>query len=199
MSAGAETAADTYAGLSCPHCGTPRDARTVRSGVQRCPVCSRSFEAVRFEPPPPDVSVPRLAEAGPEGGHACPQHPANASLASCSRCGVFICALCRIEAEARVLCPACFERLCDDGALPGLVAGYRDYARVQVSLVVLGLLLPFLAPIAGPAAVYYGVKALEQMETIGRPDGRSAVYVASVIGGLEAVGGLALAAWLVVR
>ena len=61
------------------------------------------------------------------------------------------------------------------------------------------MLLPFLVPIAGPAAIYYGVKALEQMETIGRPDGRAAVHVASVLGGLEALGGLTLAAWLVVR
>jgi hypothetical protein len=190
---------DKYSGLTCPHCGTPRDAQTILSGMQRCPVCGRTFQAVRFDPPQPDARVARVAEAGPGGAHACPQHAGNASVGHCSRCGVFLCGLCRIEADGRVFCPACFERLCDEGGLPGLIAGYRDYARVSASLALVGLLLPFLAPLAGPAAIHYGVKALAQRQDVNRPDGRSAIYVVCALGGLEAFAAVALALWWVLK
>jgi hypothetical protein len=187
---------DRYAGVTCPCCGTLRDAQTILSGLQTCPVCRRGFEAVRFDPPPPDVRVPRVAEAGPEGAHACPQHPGNATVAHCARCGVFLCGLCRIGVEDRTLCPACFERLCDEGKLPDLVAGYRDYGRVSASLALFGLLLPFLAPIAGPAAIYYGVRTFDQSRAVGRPLRHASVYLTCTLGGLEAVSAIALAVWL---
>ena len=193
------TRSDDYGGVSCPHCGTPRDVRTIVSGAQNCPVCARRFEAVRFDPAPRDTTVPRLADAGPAGANACPQHPANASLANCSRCGVFLCALCRIEVEGRILCPACFERLDEQGALPGLVSTYRDHRRVQSGLVVLGLLIPFVACVSGPGAIYYGTRALGRMESTGETDGRVGVWILSVLGALEALGSVALIAWLVVK
>ena len=188
---------DKYAGLTCPHCGTLRDAQQIQNGRQLCPVCLRDFEAVRFDPQRPPASVPRLAEAGPEGGNACPQHAGNATVGHCSRCGVFLCGLCRIDAEGRVLCPACFERLCDESALPGLITGYRDYGRVSTSLVIFGLLL-FLAPVTGPAAIYYAVKAIDQRRAVNRPPARPALYLNIALGGLEALAAVALAVRLLV-
>ena len=188
---------DAYPGVSCPHCGMPRDVRTIVSGRQSCPVCQRRFEAVRFDPPPRDATVPRLADAGPQGAHACPQHPGNASVANCGRCGVFLCALCRIEVDSRSLCPACFERFDEQGALPGLVTTFRDHSRVQSSLVLLGFVMPFVALVSGPGAVYYGALALRRLEASGEREGRAAAYVFSALGVLQTLGGVALVAWLV--
>lgn len=181
-----------YAGVACPHCGLPLDHRQVVSGAQTCPACGRGFEAVRFDPPAPDVSVPRVSEAGPEAKGACPQHPGNVALGPCSRCGVFLCALCRIDTDSRVLCPPCFERLADEGGLPSLVASYRDFGRVQSSLLALGLLLAILAPIAGPGSLYYGARARRQAEARGEPRGWLHVWGLYALGVLEALGGVAL-------
>lgn len=187
---------DDYSGVSCPHCGTPRDVRTIVSGPQSCPVCQLRFEAVRFDPPARDTRVPRLADAGPEGAHACPQHPSNASLANCGRCGVFLCALCRIEVDRRSLCPACFERLDEQGALPGLVTTHRDYGRVQSSLVLLGFVMPFVAVVSGPGAVYYGVRAIRGIEASGEDGGLTAAWLFCFLGVLQALGSAALIAWM---
>jgi hypothetical protein len=186
-----------YKGAACPHCGVARDVRTIVSGRQNCPVCHKPFEAVRFDPPAPDTTVPRLADAGPGGAHACPQHPANATVANCGRCGVFVCALCRIEVEARVLCPACFDRLDEENALPALESSYRDYGRMQSTLVLLGLLAPCVGFIAGPGAVYYGVNEVRRRDQRGEAGGRVAIHLMSAVGVIEALASVALIVWLV--
>jgi hypothetical protein len=182
--------------VACPRCGRPVDHARLVSGRQTCPLCRGRFEAVRFNPAAPDTSVPRVAEAGPDGAHACPVHAGNAATGNCGRCGVFTCALCRIEVEGRVLCPACFERLQDAGELRSLVSSYRDYGRAQYIMVILGLLFFFLGIVTGPASAYYGKKALGQMRAAHEVDGRWRVFALFALGAVEAVGGAAFFVWI---
>jgi hypothetical protein len=181
-----------YAGAACPFCAVTLDVRVLVSGRQTCPGCRRGFEAVRFDPPAPDLGIKRLAEAGPEGGQACANHAGNLAPGHCTRCGIFICGLCRIEADAQVLCPACFERLVDEGALPSAVIHYRDYGRMAIVLAVLGLLVIFVGPVAGPGAIYYGVRALRQGEAMRSQESRAGIWAAMVLGGLVTLGGVAV-------
>jgi hypothetical protein len=179
-----------YAGPACPHCERSIDVRKLVAGPQTCPWCRRPFEAVAFDPPPPDVSVPRITEAGPEATHACANHAGNVAATHCSRCGIFICSLCRIDADAMVLCPACFDRLVADGALPSAIATYRDYGRQATMLMVMGILIIFVAPIAGPAAIYCGRKRLKQLTAMKQEGGRAGVYVVFVLAVLETLFGM---------
>jgi hypothetical protein len=130
-----------------------------------------------------------MAEAGPEGANPCGHHPGNVAADHCTRCGVFMCALCCIEIDGRVLCPACFERLADAGELPSLFSHYRDYGQVQLFLVIVGLLV-FTGPIAGPASIYYGIKNLEQKNAVGDPTGRVRTWMLFVLGAAQALAGL---------
>ena len=180
-----------YAGPACPHCARPVDPRQLVSGRQICAGCARPYEATRFDPVLPDLSVERTVEAGPEGSHACTNHPGNVAVTHCSRCGVFICALCRIDADAMVLCPGCFDRLVAEGGLPSAIATYRDYGRQASSLAVLGLVLIFVGPIAGPASVYFARKRLEQLRVQKEKDGRAGLYFIQVLGVLETFLGIA--------
>lgn len=177
--------------VGCPRCGRSLEHARIVSGTQICLLCRGAFEAVRFDPPAPDTSVPRVAEAGPEGAHACPMHAGNAAVGHCGRCGVFTCALCRIEVERRALCPACFERLADAGELPSLVASYRDYGRAQYLLALLGLVFFFLGLVTGPASAYYGTKALDQMRAAGETRGRLRVWALFALGAAEVIGSVA--------
>jgi hypothetical protein len=183
---------------ACPRCGRPLDHAALVSGPQTCRLCDGRFEAIRFDPPAPDVEVTRVSEAGPQAAHPCPAHPGNVASDHCSRCGVFACALCRIETDGLLLCPACFERLADAGELPSLVASYRDFGRAQALLVVLGLLFFFLAPVTGPASVYYGRKALAQRRAMQVEPRSAAVFALYLLGAAQALGGAALLVWLAV-
>jgi hypothetical protein len=187
-----------YTGPACPRCGNEIDRGAILSNPVSCPVCLREFEAVLFAPPPPNVSVPRVAEAGPEGANPCVHHPGNVAAEHCTRCGVFMCALCRIETDGRVLCPACFERLVAAGELPSLVAHYRDYGHMQLSLAILGLVLIFVGPVAGPVSIYYGAKGLAQRKAAGDDPRRNRTWALFALGALEAVAGVALIVAMVV-
>jgi hypothetical protein len=190
--AGSDVGVRRYDGPACPRCDNEIDPGALLSNPVSCPVCLREFEALLFEPPAADVSVPRVAEAGPDGAHPCGHHPGNVASEHCGRCGVFMCRLCRIDIDGRILCPACFERLADGGALPSLVAHYRDYSHMQFSLALLGLVLVFIGPVAGPASVYYGVKGLRQKEAMGDPGGRVRAWVLFALAAVETVAGVAV-------
>jgi hypothetical protein len=133
-----------------------------------------------------------VAEGGPGGSTACAQHRGNVAVANCERCGVFMCAVCRIDSDGLALCPGCFDRLSAEGQLRSAVVSYRDYGRMAGTLAVLGIVLAFVGIIAGAAAVYYGVKGLRQKREMGDPEGRVGVWLAIVLGAVEAVG------WLVI-
>ena len=60
----------------------------------------------------------------------------------------------------------------------------------------LGLVIPFLGPVAGPASIYYGTKALEQRRHMGEEERRASVWALYALAGAEAVAGLALFAWI---
>jgi len=180
------------AGTACPRCGRPLDHAELVSGNRSCALCGGSFLATRFDPPVPDTSVPRLAEAGPGEAQACPAHSGNLAVANCDRCGVFACALCRIEVEGRCLCPGCFERLAASGELPSLVRGYRDHARSQSTLFLLGLLVIFVGVVAGPASIYYGVLALRGKKARADTSGRAMVWLLFVLAAIETAASVAL-------
>ena len=187
-------AAHEYSAPSCPSCGAALDLEHVASGVQACSACGKSFEATRFRPPERSAVVKRLAESGPAAETGCAAHPANVAAANCQRCGVFMCELCRIDADEMALCPACFDRLSSEGALPSTLTTYHDYGRQASNLALAGIPLMVFGLAIGPAAIYYGLRALKQLRQMGESSGRARARIAIAAGVLETgVGGLFIA------
>jgi hypothetical protein len=178
--------AHEYAGPSCPHCGADLELLHVVSGMQSCPACFSSFEATRFQPPDRAGAVQRLAESGPGAETACAAHPANVAVVNCQRCGVFMCGLCRIDADEMALCPACFDRLSAEGALASTRTTFRDYGRQASNTAIVGLLFWFLGFAIGPAAIYYGVRSLRQLKQMDETSGRARAVIAILVGLAEA-------------
>jgi hypothetical protein len=176
-----------FGGPSCPRCRRDLDAGAVASGFQSCPHCGGYFEATRFDPPEARVSVRSVEEAGPGGAASCAAHRGNVAAANCDRCGVFMCELCRIDADQRVLCPGCFERLSAEGALPSARTTFRDYGRMGGQLLLLSLVFTLVGAPFALGAVYAGVKGLQQRKRLGEG---SAVrgWVAIVLGLLVTAG-----------
>ncbi len=172
-----------YAGPSCPACGAALELLRVVSGMQACPSCNAAFEATRFQPPERSARVRQLAEAG--DGTACAAHPANQAAANCERCGVFMCSLCRIDADEQALCPACFDRLSSEGALASTRTSFRDYGRQAWTVALAGLPLLALGAAIGPAAIYFGVRSLRQLREMGESTGRARALFAILAGTAE--------------
>ena len=173
-----------YRGVACPICKRSLRHESLISGTQVCPYCRGAFEAVHFTPAETKVTVAQLGEAGPDAAAPCARHGRNAAVAACERCGSFICELCKIEADGKILCPPCFERLSAEGELPSAVVAFRDYGLVAQTWAMFGIVFGF---VFGPLALVYGLKGLKQKKRMGESRGVVWTYVCMVLGVLEFV------------
>lgn len=161
----------SYLGPSCPRCKKPLTLATVGDGLNNCPNCAGEFEARVFRPRTRSQRVVQLAQGGPEGAGACANHPRNAAVTSCERCGIFICSLCELDVDDAKYCPGCFERLAQEGSIASARVRFRDYGALAVFASVAGLPLSFLLlglP-AGVLAFYYVYKGFQTRRQSGAP------------------------------
>jgi hypothetical protein len=128
------------------------------------------------------AGVREVGAAGPTEAASCAAHRRNAAVASCERCGIFMCALCRTTADGMTLCAPCFERLAGEGTLHSAQTRYRDYVGLSWLASAAGFLVCFSGLLLGPLAVYYGVRALRQMNEWGDVGGRGRAVAAMLVG-----------------
>lgn len=83
----------------CPSCDYPLPDNRERLGA-RCPNCRNPL----YEPAGNPVRKAREGEA------ACAAHPGNESVGTCSRCGNYLCDVCRSRWREQVVCAACVSR-----------------------------------------------------------------------------------------
>ena len=179
------TAARAYTGPECPRCGAYVDLDRMVAGEHRCADCGGIFLATPFRPPVLRERVGSVAEAGPEGAVPCARHAGNAAVGNCSRCGVFMCSLCRIEIEGQELCPGCFDRLTAEGGLSGAQTRIRDYRGMAVSFGVLGLLFSCFGLITGPVTLFFVAQAVRQKRLWNEKGGTPALVIAGLLGAAQ--------------
>lgn len=186
-----------YGGPACPHCQTPLDLASRVGGEQHCPACARTFEAAWFQPAARRERVTEVGAAGPDEAASCAAHRRNAAVASCDRCGIFMCTLCRTESDGMAVCLPCFERLAAEGGLHSAATRYRNYLGLAWISGLTGALLWLPGLIAGPAAIYYAMRGMRQMREWGDVGGRGRAVAALALGVVSTIqGGVTLAALL---
>lgn len=169
-------------GVCCPRCKEDLPASARVDGHQRCPACTKDYEAAFFRPvvDPGPVIVPVAADGT---GTPCAKHARNVAESSCQRCGAFMCALCRIDSDGQHFCPGCFERLSDEGALASSRSIYRDYGRLATHILLIAILMAPLMVVSGPAATWFGVIGLRKRVASGFRISRVRCWI-GIIGGL---------------
>jgi uncharacterized paraquat-inducible protein A len=175
-------------GCACPNCETP--LRPERAGRYRCPRCQVVLDlwiteaAVRDRQP---AAAPlALAPAG-EDQPACVGHPQNASVVACSRCGDFICEVCRIQIEGRELCPACFERGVDKAELKSVKRQFRqpEFALGLGALSIPGgCLVSYFAAFVGLVAIGVGIQALMKIHKQPALGGKGKAIAGIILGSI---------------
>ena len=183
-----------YDGPVCPRCNAKLMKDWIRSGLVECPDCRGTFEATAFEPPPPALHIAPVGGGGIEGDNACANHARNAAVTNCTRCGLFICALCEMNVGGGALCPACFDRVRSEGALPSVATRVRDYGAMARVSAVAGLvfMFAFIGPFLGILSLVYQGRARKQRREAGEPAwgvGPSVVLILSII---VLIGGLSI-------
>ena len=174
-----------YTGPECPRCGGWLDLDRLAAGDQRCAQCGLVFLATPFHPPELRERVESVAGAGPDGAVPCARHPGNASAGNCTRCGVFMCNLCRIEIEGQELCPGCFDRLTAEGVLSATRTRIRDYRSMALVIGVLGLFSSFFGLITGPLTLFFVAQAVRQKRQWNEKGGSTSLVISSLFGLLQ--------------
>lgn len=182
-----------YAGPQCPRCRVLLTAEQLRNGIITCPACIRPFEATVFTPP--ERQRVAVAEthivAGPAAeANACANHARNAAVTSCARCGLFICSLCEMNVGTGSYCPACFDRVREEGTLKPIATRYRDWASIARLTAIIGLLFYFLWPFVGGLALFFATKGMRQRKEQGRS--RIGMVIVMLIAVGEIVAGLVI-------
>jgi hypothetical protein len=180
----------SYTGPGCPRCGGYLDLDRLPAGEMRCPSCNDLFLAAPFQPPVVRERVVGMAEAGPEGAAPCAVHSGNAAVGNCTRCGVFLCALCRMSVDGQELCPGCFDRLTAEGNLSTARIRIRDYRGMALSLGVFGLLASCFGLLTGPLTLYVVSLAVRQRRLWQERGGTAALVIASLLGLMQIAIGL---------
>lgn len=172
-----------YVGPACPRCNMALDASLMNAGEEVCPACRKPFLATPFAPPDPRPEiVASMVEAGPEGGVPCARHAGNAAVANCSRCGVFMCALCKLDVDGMSLCPSCFDRLSREGVLSSARTRIRDWRGMSLSLGIFGCLLYFFGMITGPLTIFFAWLGFRQRKELNEKGGALSLVVAVLFG-----------------
>lgn len=171
-----------YNGPECPRCKRYLDLERLPAGETHCPRCGKAFLAAPFHPPVVRERVTSLAEAGPGGAAPCALHSGNAAMGNCTRCGVFFCALCRIQVDGQELCPGCFDRLTAEESLSTTRTRIRDYRGMALSLGLFGLLVSCFGLITGPLTLYLVRQAVRQRRQWQESGGTASLVIAVFLG-----------------
>jgi hypothetical protein len=167
--------------VPCGRCGTA--LRPGAIGMTRC-VCGMDQEVIRFQPfrRPPRVTAVALVPGTP-----CAYHSGNLAVASCGRCGSFLCDLCATPVSGDTYCTQCFERIRREGTSGALKNQFPRPHAVAVVLGFLGLIPPFgvlVAPLVG----WQMFSAIRRRRELEEREAWLMVYV--VAAGFLALGGL---------
>ena len=146
------------------HCGRceaelPREAIEARDGAI-CPTCNsgvmvRVFPAILTKP---EIVSPAAIQAG-EGEATCFFHPGKTAAVACSRCGRFLCQLCRVEFRGEDWCPECLSSGIKRKRIATLENHRTLYDSIALGMVLLPLPLLWWATIvSAPAALYVSVR-----------------------------------------
>lgn len=96
--------------LPCPHCGHELPFEVFQAEGADCPGCERHIEAVTFPALFRTVEI-RKSEPVSSDEAACFFHTHRVAVFACSRCGRFLCPLCRISWPSGDVCTACLEAM----------------------------------------------------------------------------------------
>ncbi|MGH9620733.1 MAG: hypothetical protein ACRD45_13660 [Bryobacteraceae bacterium] len=147
--------------ILCPSCNgeLPEWLLRTRRTETLCPSCYSGltielFPALFRKPEAIDAQV--LAPA--EGEACCYEHATKRAVSLCNRCGRFLCALCEVEIEGAIWCPACLESKQGAARLRALEKRRTLYDSVALALSIWPAVLLYPVIVTAPTAIYLAIR-----------------------------------------
>jgi hypothetical protein len=179
--------------VSCNSCGMPLPEWELASGeASTCPDCGAKHQ-VKIFPAALRPAPSTQSESAEEGEAACFDHPASRAIASCSRCGRFVCQLCVVELMGNNYCPSCLAGGVSKLSGRDLASSRVAYDSITLTVAVGPLILFFpITVLTGPVAIFLAVRYWKRPLPLMHANRWR--FVAAILIGLLEVGALG---WLI--
>jgi hypothetical protein len=89
---------------------------------------------------------------------ACYYHSGKKAAAVCDNCGRFLCELCKVAFNRRLLCPVCIEAGKKKGRIKNLENHRTLFDSLALYLAVAPILLVWVTVFTAPAAIYLAIR-----------------------------------------
>jgi hypothetical protein len=123
---------------NCPDCGTQHQVRIFPAAVRAAPSTS--------------------TESAAEGDAACFDHPVSRAVASCARCGRFVCQLCVVETMGNSYCPSCVAAGVSTATGRPVAPSRVAYDSIALTAAVGPLLVFPITLLTGPVAIFLALR-----------------------------------------
>jgi hypothetical protein len=147
--------------LACPHCGSDLPLEVLQPEGAACPACESHLEAANF---PALFRAEQMATWEPvvsdEAG--CFFHPDRVAVFTCSRCGRFLCPLCRIAWPGGDVCAACLEAARKDQHARAFASNRFHFDSMALMLATVPVITWFFSMVTAPVALGFAVFTLRR-------------------------------------
>lgn len=146
--------------ILCPSCDSILPSWLLRSG-QTQNVCPSCFHNISVEVFPAlfrqrqELKPEQLQVA--EGEACCYEHSTKRAVEACHRCGRFLCALCEVQVEGRVWCPACLQPG-SDKPVRAIESTRVLYDSIALALALWPILTIYFTVLTAPATLFVAIR-----------------------------------------
>jgi len=179
--------------ITCPRCASPLSPQVFDAHSEvSCHLCGLVMTARLyprfFKAGDVQKSVPEVA-MGNES--SCYFHPEKLAVSLCSECGRFLCSLCELNIESRIVCPTCLEKLDQEKRVSTFTNEVTFRDAIALSLAVLPILFWPITIITAPLTLFYIWRHFKEPKQYVIPRKRWRFYLAGLIAGMQ------IAAWTI--
>jgi hypothetical protein len=146
-------------GLSCGSCAWPMGPETWNQpGGAVCPRCSSRVDVTVFPAALRGESGVLPEQVQAEAESSCFYHATNRAVTPCEECGRFLCRLCEIPVDARILCPVCFATGATGNKLHEFDRKRTMFDTIALALATFPGIFVWTVVLTGPAALYFAIR-----------------------------------------
>ena len=187
--------------ITCPRCSAPLTTPVFsnKSGSS-CTYCGLKITGRLF---PrffkPSEEKPTNHDISSENESSCFFHPDKLAVSHCAECGRFLCALCELNIQDRIICPTCLDNLDKEKKVKTFTNRVTYWDSIVMSLAILPMLIWPFTFITAPLTLILIWKHFKDNRHHIIPRNRWRFYFAGLVAGTQIMGWAIFIAALVKR
>ena len=191
----------TKAPPACTKCWTPLSAELLNVDDYRaCPACASMVRVEVFPAYFREIAKGSAGEALLADTEAsCFYHPQKRAAVVCSECGRYLCSLCDLDLEGKHFCAGCLESAKEKNKIASIENRRQLYDELALTLVGLGILIPYFAIVTAPLGIYFSIKHWNKPRSIVRKPRKIRFILAITLASLQILAVLALIGFFLTR